>query len=94
MSRITICKLIAALVVVSAILAPSAGAQPIDLQRDSLVPVAHGKTQTGGQFDSSDFDWGDATVGAAGMLIVLSAGAAGVVTIRRSRGRGQTLATR
>lgn len=42
---------------------------------------------------SSGFDWGDAAVGAAGMLIVLTLSAAGLVTIRRSRERGQPALT-
>jgi hypothetical protein len=38
---------------------------------------------------SSGLDWGDAAVGAVGMLFVVSLSAAGVVTMRRSREHGQ-----
>ena len=42
---------------------------------------------------SSSFDWGDAGIGAAAMLLLVSVGAGGVVAIRRSRGRGQPALT-
>jgi hypothetical protein len=113
MSHIPISKLIAALVVVSATLVPTASAQPIDLvpptARDTNAvvvpqtnaPQALPRLQSGSEapavrtveVSSNAFDWGDAAVGAGGMLIVLSAAAAGLVTTRRSRGRGQTLVT-
>jgi hypothetical protein len=103
MSHITISKLIAALVIVSAILVPAASGQPIDPPSGSVtkatpaqthtgIPLAGESAPSGTSAASSGFDWGDAAVGGAGMLIVLSAGAAGVVTIRR-RGRSQTLVT-
>ena len=96
MSRTTtILKLIAAIVIVSAILAPSASALYLDepgsdqpSASQTYVPTAEPNSSSAA---SSGFDWGDAAVGAAGTLIVLSA--AGVMTIRRSRGRAHTLAT-
>ena len=89
-SHITLSRLVALLVVVSAILVPAASAQPIDsflgqspasdAQTDIGTAVAiQPKSASGG------FDWSDAGLGAAGMLVVLSAGVAVVVTIRRSR---------
>ena len=95
MSRTTIAKLIAAVVIVSAMLAPAASARYIDEPGNSAsasqayVPIVE---PSGTDAASSGFDWGDAAVGAAGTLIVLSAGGVAVVT-RRSRGRGHTLAT-
>ena len=103
MSHITFSRLVALLVVVSVTLVPAASAQPIDsfvgaspashAQSDTGTPVAIESTSTGTSAASSGFDWGDAALGAAGMLVVLSAGAAGVVTIRRSRGRSDRLVT-
>ena len=98
MSHITLSRLVALLVVVSAILVPAASARPVesflgespasDSQTDIAAPVAiEPKPASGG------FDWSDAGLGAAGMLVMLSAGAAGVVTVRRSRGRSHNLAT-
>ena len=99
MSHITISRLFALLVVVSAILVPAASARPIDsalgvapashVQADTGTPVA----TSGPSAASSGFDWGDAALGAVGMLVMLSAGATGVVTIRRSRARSHTLVT-
>ena len=98
MSHITLSRLVALLVVVSAILVPAANARPVesflgespasDSQTDIAAPVAiEPKSASGG------FDWSDAGLGAAGMLVMLSAGAAAVVTVRRSRGRSHNLAT-
>jgi hypothetical protein len=42
---------------------------------------------------SSDFDWGDAGIGAAAMLLLVSVGAGGVLAIRRSRGSGRPVLT-
>ena len=103
MSHITISRLFALLVVVSAILVPAASARPIDAGRD-VAPASHARADTGiavateSTFSgpsaaSSGFDWGDAALGAVGMLVMLSAGATGVVTIRRSRARSHTLVT-
>jgi hypothetical protein len=103
MSHVTISRLIAALVVISAILVPAASARPIDspigvaqathAQTRTGIPPAESAPSSGTSAASSGFDWGDAAIGAAGTLIVLSAGAAGVVTFRRSRGRSHTLVT-
>jgi hypothetical protein len=94
MSHITIAKLTAALVVISAILAPAAVARPVE---SALGPESGIQSQAGAgsppAVDSgptatvSGFDWGDAAIGAAGMLVALSVGVAGVTTVRRSRGR-------
>ncbi len=92
----------AALVVISALLVPAARAQPIDppsvgvakatpAQTHTAVPLVAESASSDASAASSGFDWGDAAVGAAGMLLMLSAGAAGVVIVRRSRERGQTL---
>jgi hypothetical protein len=92
----------AALVVISALLVPAASAQPIDppsvgvakatpAQTHTAVPLVAESASSDASAASSGFDWGDAAVGAAGMLLMLSAGAAGVVIVRRSRERGQTL---
>lgn len=103
MSHITISKLVAALLVVSAILAPTAGARYFDEPGTdgqaahtgtyASIPPASEPGPSATSAASSGFDWGDAAVGAASMLIVLGGGAAGVVTIRRNRERSQTLVT-
>jgi hypothetical protein len=98
MSHLRISRAIAALIVVSAILVPAAGAQPIDppsvppaiqTQTHSVAPVESVTADTSGP--GQGFDWDDAAVGAAAALIVLSVGVAGVVTIRRGRARNHPL---
>ena len=94
MSHTKISTLFAALLIVSAILAPAAVARPIDTpvdrtsgfpsQADPGIPTIVDPSPSP---SSSGFDWGDAAVGAAGMLVTVSLGAAGVTTIRRSRRR-------
>lgn len=116
MFHVTITRAITALVIISAILVPAAGAQPIDppgvgvaaTQPNIVVPhgartvsgfasleaqptTSHPALSTGAR--SSDFNWGDAAVGAVGMLFVVSLSAAGVVTMRRSREHGQAALT-
>jgi hypothetical protein len=102
MSHITISRLIALLVIVSLILVPAASALPIEgggvspashAQKETGNPLAADSAPSGTSATSSSFDWGDAALGAAGMLVVLSVGASGVVTIRRSRARSHTLVT-
>jgi hypothetical protein len=100
MSHVTVTKLIAALVVISAIFAPAAIAVPAESflgpesgiqsqERSGSPPTAESSVAVA----STGFDWGDAAVGAAGMLVALSVGAAGVLTVRRSRGRTGPLLT-
>ena len=96
MSHATITRTIAALLIISAIFVPAANAQPVDapghyVAQSAQAPAPSDPTQT--TTASGDFDWGDAAVGAAGMLIVLSVGAAGVATIRRGRGQSHPLLT-
>lgn len=104
MSPTSLSKLFATLVVASAILAPAASAMPIDYhpavgepqttrtQPPTTIPLTAGSTPGGTNAATGGFDWGDAALGAGGMLILLSGGAAAVVTIRR-RGRSHTLVT-
>ena len=94
MSRTNIVKLIAAFVIVSAILAAPASAKYYEEPGGSQAPASQTYVpvaEPGTSGASSGFDWGDAAVGAAGALIVLTGAA--VVTIRRHRDRGHTLAT-
>jgi hypothetical protein len=53
--------------------------------------TSHPALSTGAR--SSGFDWGDAALGAVGMLFVVSLSAVGVVTMRRSREHGQAALT-
>jgi hypothetical protein len=99
MSHLRISRAIAALVIVSALGVPAASAQPIDppsvppaiqTQTQSVAaPVESVTADTSGP--GQGFDWDDAAVGAGAALIVLSAGVAGVVTIRRGRARSHAL---
>jgi hypothetical protein len=102
-SKLIAAQLIAALVVISAILAPAAVAQPVEssgigsksgiqARTGSGIPPTVESASSGGAA-SNGFDWGDAAVGAAGMLVALSVGAAGLITIRRSRGRSHPALT-
>jgi hypothetical protein len=94
MSRIKIPRLIVAALVLSAIVVPAANAQPIDPPGiaqpapagvERATPVAPPPAESPEAIDSSGgFDWGDAALGAAGMLALGTAGA-GVVTMRRGR---------
>jgi hypothetical protein len=85
-------NLVAALLVVSAISATTAAAQPIDYapagthvaasgaQAPRLVTVSRVDPSSGG------FDWGDAGIGAAAMLTLMGLGTGALVLSRRSRG--------
>jgi len=82
-----------AVLVAAAIAAPSASASPAE----TLLPSASnaGADAVGAPFapqtqaveapEDSGFDWGDAGIGAAGALSLLSLGAGAVVIARRSR---------
>jgi hypothetical protein len=96
MSHLTISRLITVLVIVSAVIAPAASARPADnlpvtSPRQVQQPPANPVAAESAPSSATPFAWGDAALGAAGMLIVLSVGAAGVVTVRRSRARSHTL---
>jgi len=94
MSHITISKLIAVVFVVAAIVAPAASAYPV-VEPPSNSQATHQQSQSGTPSGSNDassgFDWSDAAIGAGAMLIVLGAGGAAVVTVRRSRERSHSL---
>ena len=75
----------------AAVAAPSAGARPADLQPPATVaagratpPAPHAATRIV-EVRTSGFDWGDAGLGAAGMLSLLGVGAGALVVTRRSR---------
>ncbi|HEY7622210.1 MAG TPA: hypothetical protein VH834_20740 [Solirubrobacteraceae bacterium] len=71
----------------AAIAAPSAAAQPIDQVLPSgneQTPAPDVVTRTV-KVDSSGFDWGDAGLGAVGMLSALALGAGAVVVARRGQ---------
>jgi hypothetical protein len=78
----------AAVLVAAAIAAPGAGAMPIDPQ-----PTGVDRGGVGASTDPisavepapSGFDWGDAGLGAAGMLSVLGLGSGAVLIARRGR---------
>jgi hypothetical protein len=72
---------------VAAIAAPSAAAQPIEPSLpsgDDHGPMPQVVTRTV-TVESGGFDWGDAGIGAAGMLSVLAVGAGAVVVVRRGQ---------
>ena len=78
-------RLTTSLVVAGAVAAPAASAlpasDPINVSPDSPTVVqAPASASTG-------FDWGDAGIGAAGMLSILGLGAGAVVVARRDGGR-------
>jgi hypothetical protein len=92
-----------ALMICAAIVAPTAVAQPIDAPLPGVQSTA-GQPQHSNQYSSfetsepvadtvqasdSGFDWGDAGIGAAVIVGLLSAGAGAVLVGRRSRGRGR-----
>lgn len=74
-----------AMLLATAIAAPSAGAHPAD----SPLP-ARAASDTAGpvvEARANGFDWGDAGIGAAGMLSLLGLGAGAVAVARRDGGR-------
>ena len=99
MSRFTK-KAIAALLVAAAITAPTASARPLDPVRppvatyEAHVGVAGSGLDSSGQSpvqtvtsSSGGFDWGDAGIGAAAMLTLLSLGTGALLVSRRGRER-------
>ena len=74
----------------AAVAAPSAGARVADYQRrrsrgePGHAPAPHVATRIV-EVRPSGFAWGDAGLGAAGMLSLLGVGAGAVVVARRSR---------
>jgi hypothetical protein len=92
---------IASVLAVAAIAAPSASAAPIEEHLPSAVNVpavvnaglgpsggSDGSRAVVGQTPpSTGFDWGDAGVGAAGMLALIGLGAGAVAITRRSERR-------
>lgn len=93
-------KTTAALLVAAAICAPAASARPIDrvlppgTTHDAGGGVANSRIDTSSvpsvqtvETSSKGFDWGDAGIGAAGMLTLLSLGTGSVLVGRRSRER-------
>ncbi len=94
----------AAVLAAAAIMAPSAGATPIDEHLPAIVEVPAGVNgglgpsngaearQAGAvpatqATSSTGFDWGDAGIGAAGMLTVIGLGAGAVAITRRGERR-------
>jgi hypothetical protein len=79
----------AAMLVAAAIAAPSASANPGFVPDDGEGTANKGGTPTvvtrTVETHSSGFDWGDAGLGAAGVLSLLGLGAGAVVVSRRSR---------
>lgn len=96
-------KAAAAVLVTAAVFAPAAGARPIDralppgtthdaggavrIDTSSVPPVQTVETSSKG------FDWGDAGIGAAGMLTLMSLGTGGLLVSRRHRERGRPATT-
>ncbi len=94
---------LAAVLAAAAIMAPSAGAMPIDEHMPAIVEIPAGVNgglgpSSGAEAQhavavhatqatsSTGFDWGDAGIGAAGMLTLVGLGA-GAVAITRRGGR-------
>jgi hypothetical protein len=99
-------KTTAALLVAAAICAPAATARPIDrvlppgTTHDAGGGVADSRINTSSvpsvqtvETSSEGFDWGDAGIGAAGMLTLLSLGTGGLLVSRRNRERGRPATT-
>jgi hypothetical protein len=89
-------RILAALLVVSAIAAPAASARPIDPVRPEIAAgvtttkVIDGPSTLPDQTvrtSSDGFDWGDAGIGAAVMFTLLSLGPGSLLVARRSRER-------
>jgi hypothetical protein len=83
----TATRTLLATLAVAAIAAPSAAAMPIEPvgpsgNQQTQAPNVVTRTVT---VDAGGFDWGDAGLGAAGMLSVLALGAGAVVAVRRSQ---------
>jgi hypothetical protein len=75
---------------VAAIAAPGAGARPADqfLQAPTSQSAGTGSGEANSSAtpaSSNGFDWGDAGIGAAGMLSILGLGAGAVTVARHSR---------
>jgi hypothetical protein len=90
MLEVTKTRTVAAMLVAAAIAAPSAAASPIDAvgrgqTHAGPAPVGQGAATPTAATRQSGFDWGDAGLGAAGMLSVLGLGAGAVVIGRRGR---------
>ena len=97
-NKITRTTAVAAVLAAVAIAAPSAVAQPVDPPLPAGINAGLGPSSglaaiarpaddlpVAAPADSSGgFDWGDASIGAAGMLSLLGLGAGSVVLIRRS----------
>jgi hypothetical protein len=84
-------RTIATMAAVAVIGAPTATARPIldapaASQSNANSALVSPTAPTSGQTGSSDFDWGDAGVGAAGALLILGLGSGGIA-VRRTRGR-------
>lgn len=105
MSRTTRKATFAAVLAAVAIMAPSAGAMPIDEHMPGIVEVPAGVNgglgpSSGAEAQhavavpatqatsSTAFDWGDAGIGAAGMLTLVGLGAGAVAITRRGERRG------
>ena len=99
-------KTTAALLVAAAICAPAASARPIDrvlppgTTHDAGGAVADSRIDTSSvpsvqtvETSSEGFDWGDAGIGAAGMITLLSLGTGGLLVSRRNRERGRATTT-
>jgi hypothetical protein len=99
-------KTTAALLVAAAICAPAASARPIDrvlppgATHDAGSGVADSRIDTSSvppvqtvEASSEGFDWGDAGIGAAGMITLLSLGTGGLLVSRRNRERGRPATT-
>jgi hypothetical protein len=90
-----IAKTTAALLIAAAITAPAAGAQPIDPPRppitthvlDQASGSSSGSSTQAAPTSSDGFSWGDAAIGAAFALTLVTLGAGTVLVVRRGRER-------
>lgn len=83
MTEVTKTRTALAMLLAAAIAAPSAGAHPADSPMPARAHAAPGPTV---EVRANGFDWGDAGLGAAGMLSILGLGAGAVVVARRDGG--------
>jgi uncharacterized iron-regulated membrane protein len=99
MSRVIYSRTIVALMVGAAIATPVASARPIDpptsASADRTSPTEVPSSPSTGTLSgsSSSFDWGDAAIGAAGMLTLLSLATGAATVARRRRGHGHPATT-
>ena len=96
MLEVTKTRTAVAMLVAAAVTAPSAIASPIDAVGPGQTHSGPASARPGAATRTvatrqSGFDWGDAGLGAAGMLSVLGLGTGAVVIGRRGRRTHQTI---